>query len=331
MRKLISAIMAAAVVIEPASVHAASPVTPTLRELVSIDRPIVELRDLFQNPGAQADTVLGPGPAPGARILIGASQLAIIASRYGVDWTPKTSAATVVIERPGTPIDHSLLIATLGNALRLAGAPDHAAIRIGDTNPPMIPPGAKPEILVNRIAYDRMSGRFRAHLLISATGMNAESATITGLAEPAVQVVVAVHALTPGAVLGSSDIRLAWVPRGDVPPDAITDPTQALGMQIDRAISPGVPLSNRILVTPELIARGAMVSLTVEMPGLEVTARGVALAAGGNGSVIPVLNPTSHAIIQAVIDGPDHAHVMPGSVPTRTQTTIPYYGLASRS
>ncbi|MCF3945694.1 flagellar basal body P-ring formation chaperone FlgA [Acidiphilium iwatense] len=300
---------------------------PVPRGLVSIDRPVVKLKDLFRNAGRQADAVLGPAPMPGTRILIATRQLAAIAVQFGVRWAPGNAAASVVIERPGTPIGRARLVAALRRALRLAGAPNHVAIQIGDNNLPMIPPAAQPAILVNRIAYHRMSGNFRARLLVDAPGMSAASARIAGLAEPAVQAVVAAHGLLPGAVLGSGDVRLAWIPRSDVPPGAITDPAHAVGMQIDRAIAAGTPLSGRMVGTPELIARGATVGLAVEMPGLEVTARGVALAAGGGGAVIPVLNPSSHEIVQAVIDGPDHAHVVPGSTPARARNAIPYYGL----
>lgn len=328
MRKRFSALVFLAVAgIGTAMAHAGVAAAPTLRGLVSIDRPVVRLKDLFRNAGPKADAVLGPAPAPGTRILIARRQLTTIAARFGVRWSPMNAAASIVIERPGTPLAHARVIAALRPALRLAGAPGHVAIQISANGLPMIPPASRPAILVNRIVYDRMTGNFRARLLVSAPGMNAASALVTGLAEAAVQSVVAAHNLLPGAVLGSGDVRLAWIPRGDVPPGAITQPTQAFGMQINRATPAGTPLSDRMIGAQELIARGASVGLAVEMPGLEVTARGVAMAAGGDGAVIPVLNPTSHEIVQAVIDGPDHAHVLPGSTPTRARNAVPYYGM----
>jgi flagella basal body P-ring formation protein FlgA len=53
------------------------------------------------------------------------------------------------------------------------------------------------------------------------------------------------------------------------------------------------------------------------MPGLEVSAQGIALGSGAAGAVVPVLNPSSHLVVQAVVDGPDRAHVVPGSRPAR--------------
>ena len=96
-------------------------------------------------------------------------------------------------------------------------------------------------------------------------------------------------------------------------------------MQVDRRIAAGTPLSKRVVAQVMMVNRGATVNLAVEMPGLEVTAEGVALAAGPKGAVIPVLNPSSHEVVQAVIDGENHAHVIPGSRPMPQSGTISYY------
>jgi len=61
----------------------------TLRPATTLHSPTVQLRDLFDDPGEQGDRVLGPGPAPGGRIVVEAAQLRAIARQFDVDWTPR--------------------------------------------------------------------------------------------------------------------------------------------------------------------------------------------------------------------------------------------------
>lgn len=304
---------------------------PAPRGIVSIDRPVVRLRDLFTDAGPKADEILGAAPAPGQRIDVEAPQLAAIARQYGVDWSPSSSGAgSVVIERPGTPVSSSAVIAALRPSLLGAGAPDHFVVQLGTNGLPMIPPGTQPTILVNGIRYDRVNGQFRATLLISATGMKPRTFEVPGIAAPAARAVVARHALLPGEIVGINDIKLAWIPRSSLSQGALTNPSDALGMQIDRRIAEGAPLSNQAVSRRMLVRRGATVSLAVEMPGLEVSAEGIAMASGAQGAVIPIMNPSSREVVQAVIDGANHAHVLPGSSPSSPHSEIPYYSRVGR-
>lgn len=326
---LLSLTILACVAAGVSTVAANAQSAPAVRSLVSIDRATVEVKDLFRNAGPDADVVLGPGPAPGERIIVGAPQLAAIAAQYHVAWQPEDQQNAVVIERPGVPIEREQITRALRPALRRAGALDHFAITINDHGLPMVPPGSIADIAINRISFDRITGNFRCNLLIKSATMAAIGVDVSGIATPAIRAVVATENLNPGEILTGSNIKLGWIPSQTVPPHVLTSLAQAIGMEVSRAVSSKTALSSRTVTTPLLIARGAMVSLAVDMPGLEVTARGIALAAGGAGSVIAVLNPTSREIVQAVVDGPDSAHVVPGSMPTRPQSTTPYYNIGS--
>lgn len=298
---------------------------PTARGLVSVDRPVVKLKDLFSGVGRERNVVLGPAPSPGARYTVGASQLRAIADKYNLDWQPGAADQSVTVERAGLPVARSDIVTALRPAIQRAGAPAHVALRIGDAHLPMVPPDSNPRILVNQITYDAAGGRFRATLLVTARRMTPESTTISGIATPAAQAVVAARTLRPGEILRTTDVRLSWVPRNLVSHRSIRSLAGIVGMQVHQMISGGSVVSTRMVAAPTLIDRGAAVSLAVEMPGLRVTARGVALAAGSLGGIIPVINPTSHEVVQAIVDGPDEAHVLPGSTPTRSHTTVPYY------
>jgi len=51
----------------------------SLRNVTTLHGPLVYVRDLFDDAGPNADRVLGPGPAPGDRIIVEAPQLNAIA------------------------------------------------------------------------------------------------------------------------------------------------------------------------------------------------------------------------------------------------------------
>jgi flagella basal body P-ring formation protein FlgA len=55
------------------------------------------------------------------------------------------------------------------------------------------------------------------------------------------------------------------------------------------------------LKRPTLVAKGSTVTMVFEAPGITLTATGRALAEGGEGDPIPVLNPTSFRQVVAVV------------------------------
>src|SRR5689334_10184716 len=72
-----------------------------LRPMTTLTSPMVRLSDLFDDAGPEADRVLGPGPAPGGRIVVEAAQLGWIARQFGADWRPASPADRAILDRPG--------------------------------------------------------------------------------------------------------------------------------------------------------------------------------------------------------------------------------------
>ena len=76
----------------------------TLRTTTTLHAAVVRLDDLFDDAGAGADRILGPGPGAGGRIVVEAAQLGAIARQYHVDWRPASSGDRAVLDRPGRPL-----------------------------------------------------------------------------------------------------------------------------------------------------------------------------------------------------------------------------------
>jgi len=310
--------------VQPANAAQAVPNT-----LVTLSSPVIRVADLFSNAGPEAATVLGAAPAPGGRIVVGTDQLAAIATAYQVPWQPDGSNPEVVLARPGTAMQAALISNALAEAVANSGGPSNAAITLPDFAPPMIPPGASPAITVTRMDFDPGTGNFSASLVVDAAGMAPQNLDLSGLAQPSVQVVVASHDLAPGEVLNAADVTLARLPANQAA-SAVVAAADVDGMQVMSGVQQGAPLMQNDLSAPIVVRKGAFVVLNLAAPGMVLTAQGVALGAGGTGSVIPVLNPASHAVVQAVITGPGSASIAAGSSPLSTpQDTGGYAGYGS--
>lgn len=151
-----------------------------LKPMTTLHSPVVRLSDLFDGAGLNADRVLGPGPAPGGRIVVEARQLAAIAREFAVDWHPASPAERAVLDRPGRPLRRAEAMAALTTALISAGAPTDAEIEIAAFDPPMVPADVTVTPTVTQLDYDAASGRFTAQLGLGASGMDAVAWRVSG-------------------------------------------------------------------------------------------------------------------------------------------------------
>ncbi|MCF8510056.1 MAG: flagellar basal body P-ring formation protein FlgA [Rhodobacteraceae bacterium] len=76
-------------------------------------------------------------------------------------------------------------------------------------------------------------------------------------------------------------------------PGALTDPAQALGQEVRVTIYPGRPVLAENLGPAASVERNQIVALIYETGGLSIRTEGRALARGGEGDVIEVLNLVS--------------------------------------
>lgn len=313
MRKsLAAAFMSVVATLTPAGAGAA-----TLRPLTTLHAPVVRLSDLFDDAGPLAGRVLGPAPAPGERIVVRARQLAAIARMFGVSWQPVSPGDSAVLERPGRALLRRDVVAALLPALAGAGAPGAAdlAIALPGFTAPMVPADATTTTSVEQIDYDAGSGGFSANLLVTAPQMAPLRLRVAGRAEAMVHVLVPSHPLAAGAVLRPDDLTEMRLRAGTLRGEVARDPAQLIGMTLRRAAEPGRPVPLADLARPGTVMRGTPVLVRVATGNLSATTQGVALATGAPGDRIPVLNPASRMIVQALILPSGIVVVEPFSLP----------------
>ncbi len=287
----------------------------TLRTLTTLASPVVKLSDLFDDAGPLADRVLGPGPAPGERIVVEAAQLAAIARQFGVDWRPASAADRAVLDRPGRLLPREAVTVPLLAALARVGAPAEVELTLPGFEAPLVPAEAAPSVAVEQVDYEGATGHFTGVVLISGNAMAPLRLRLSGQVDEIVHVPVATHRLPAGGVLRAGDLRMAAVRVASLRDEVARDPAQALGQAPRHDTAPGQPLPIADLQHPIAVAKGARVTMELHMPGLTVVTQGTALESGALGERIEVLNPVSHMRVEGQIVGSDRVTVAPDSVP----------------
>jgi flagella basal body P-ring formation protein FlgA len=287
----------------------------TLRTMTTLDAPVVRISDLFDNAGPGADRVLGPGPAPGNRIVVEAPQLAAIARQFGLDWRPSSAADRAVLDRPGRMLPREDVLAALRAALRDSGAPDDADVELPGFSAPLVAVESHPSCMIEQLDYDRSSGRFTAVLNVSGEGMAMQRMRLSGTLLEMVDVPVPARRLPAGSVIQAEDLQMTRLRADALRGEVARLPTQAVGLAVRHAALPGQPIALEDLGRPAAVQKGAWVTMQLESRGIALVAQGQALQAGGIGERIRVLNPSSRAVVEAEIIGTGRVRVTPGSAP----------------
>lgn len=288
----------------------------TLRTMTTLHGSRVTLADLFDDAGPNAARVLGPGPAPGGRIVVEAPQLAAIARQFGVDWTPASKSDRAVLDWPGRPLPREAVLAAVREALAASGVdPAACDVELEGYTAPVVPYDGAPRPLVSQLDYDRGTGRFSAVLSVTGDGMDPLNSRLAGRVDEMVALPVATARLAAGTVLRDEDVHSVNVPTRVANRAVAHDPAEIVGLQLRRQMAPGQPFALTELTRPALVRRGADVVMELDSPGISLTAQGQALDSGSIGERIRVLNPISRAVIEADVIGPDRVRVAPGTTP----------------
>ena len=284
-----------------------------LRGVTTLHGPHVYLRDLFDDAGDNAGRVLGPGPGPGGRIVVGAAQLGAIARQFGVDWRPVSSGDRAMLEWPGRPLRREDALDAVRSSLIAAGASLDCLIELTGFNAPIVPLEAAPMPIVTQLDYDAANGRFTAVLSVMGEGMDPVNTRISGRADDTVELPVATARLAAGSVTRAEDVHVVRVSTSLARGEVARLPSQVIGLQLRRQIVAGQPFAMGDLSRPNAVMRGALVRMELESAGLALEGQGTALDAGAAGERIRVQNMSSRAIIEAEVIGPGRVRVRPSA------------------
>jgi flagella basal body P-ring formation protein FlgA len=191
-----------------------------------------------------------------------------------------------------------------------------------------VSPSAIGEPTVSRLTYDARSGRFDAEIEVPTGASNRGILRLGGRALATVEVAVLARAVERGAIIKDSDVEMERRPRAEVGRDALRDRDHVVGLAARDNLQIGRPLRASDLMRPEIVQRNETVTLTVEMPGIMLTARGKALEGGAEGDVISVSNEQSKRVLQGIVIGAGRVAISMGS--PRLAANLPLIGRSNR-
>jgi flagella basal body P-ring formation protein FlgA len=293
----------------------------SLRTVTTLHGPNVYLKDLFDDAGANADRVLGPGPEPGQRIVLESAQLNAIARQYSVAWRSVSRADRAELEWPGRPLRKDEILQAVRTAATAIGAADDCDIDIPGFPSLTVPAEMQLKPAISQFDYDSNTGRFTAALNLTGEGINPINTRISGHIEEMTEAPVALTRLLPETVLRSDDVRIARVRTALLQNEVARSLDQIVGMQLRRPVAAGQPLRLADLTRPPLVQRGATVQIELLSSGLSVSGQAVALDAGAEGEKIRVQNINSHAFLYAQVVGPGQVRITPDA--PAAQRTVP--------
>ena len=148
---------------------------------------------------------------------------------------------------------------------------------------------------------------------VLAEGVPPMQMRLSGRVQEMIELPVPRRALVPGEVVTAADLHWTRLRIGLARGEVVRASAQAEGQAVRRTVAAGQPIQLADLGRPIIVTKGAPLVLSLQGPGIALTAQGVANEAGGLGERIRVTNPYSRAVLEAEITGPGQARVVPGS------------------
>ena len=216
----------------------------------------------------------------------------------------------------------------LRRALELRHGIDAGALSIvHDGAPPalVVAPDVTAPVAIEELSFDRRSRRVLALATVAATPSRPRaSVRIGGAAIELVEVGVLNRALNRGETIQAADLAIERRPREGLPGDLQADAASLAGRIARRPLSAGAVVRTGDLGKPEIVARGDIVTVFYEVPGMTLTLRARATEAGAQGDTIAVLNVPSKKSLHATV-------VAPGRVAVSAATPGPLGRLAAQT
>jgi flagella basal body P-ring formation protein FlgA len=293
------------------------PERPSLKSEATITGDIVRIGDLIDHAGIVASVPIFRSPDLGSTGTVSADDVLEAVRKHALIGVDPRDVRDVVVTRASRAIPASAvedaISRTLATQFDLGSNKDIVVNFARDMRVLYVEPSAKGDLRVAHIDYDLRSGRFDATIEIPSAGGKRSIVQISGRATATVEVATAARTIDRGTVLRDADLIMERRPRAEVGRDAITKPSQAVGLAARSNLQPGRPIRSAELMKPDLVQRNDTVTIVYEVPGVVLTVRGKAADGGAEGDVINVINEQSKRTLQGVIVGPGRVAISNGS------------------
>lgn len=290
------------------SATAAASIAP--RGSVVISGPELRLGDLFTNVGDKADRRVGTTPPAGTPLTVDATTLQRLANLNGLPWRATSTQDRTVVERDSVLIGTDEIIAGVLMVLAQKGTPTEGLevdLTLGSRQYYRPREGA---MQIDAVSVDATGLRFAASMSIVTPGEARQTVALTGRMHRTVEVPVLTRPLRAGDVIDARAIGSAQLPDRQVSANAVRDRGALLGQSVRRALAVGAPILVSDLQPTNAVSKGQSVLVLLQVPGMQLSVRGVALDAGAVGETIRVQNERTKATVQGVVADNGTVHVL---------------------
>lgn len=292
--------------------------TPALKAIELIKTPVVEdnyvhLSDLFDGLGDIADTIVMEAPSPGTRDIITGYELSAIAKEHKLDWKRPSYIKRIYLERVGISFTLNDIKPALHDLIEQNGVTNDVQISLfGRKNGLYLPIGFQlSDIEYTDFAFNNRADRFSVTVNIPTGGPIAREIRLSGNLQEVRLAPVLNRMVTPGEIITEDDIDWQKHPTRKVRGNIITNHQELIGHTVRRALSPNQLIRGTDVITPVVVAKGSIVTMTLSRGALYLVAQGRALENGGVGDVIRIMNNSSNQTLEAKVINAENVVVEP--------------------
>ncbi|MGL4324091.1 MAG: flagellar basal body P-ring formation chaperone FlgA [Beijerinckiaceae bacterium] len=279
---------------------------PSLRAHAVISGDVVTLGDLVANAGAASSRAMFRAPQIGETGTIQALRVVSAARDAGLMDIETRGISQIVVERAGRRASRQDIEDALADVIAQRTRIDSRDLTFVLDTEPMIAMamGARTELMVSDLVLDARNRRFNA-VITPAASQNGvrKTARISGSYSETVLVPVLSRHLQKGDAIRNDDFQMERREKDLAGDDAVTDAKSLLGRVARNAMRAGLVLRDRDLVRPIAVERNAMITMHLDVPGIQLTMKGKALDQGSIGEMISVQNLTSKRTVQGMVIG----------------------------
>ena len=293
-----------------------------LRGDITARGDVLTLGDLVENaPEAAKGKPLFRAPALGAAGTIQARRIAEAVAGAGLGPVETGGRSQINVQRAARRVAGPEIEAALKRVLESVYGldPKLVALRLDGDAPVLLAPlDLDGQAVALDLAYDARTRRVSA---LVSLGERQASLRVAGLVVELREIAVLTRAVGRGERVAEADLSVERRPREAVPADAVAAP--AAGEVAQRALAVGAILKAGDTAPPELVARGEMVTLVYEAPGISLSMRGTSNEAGRLGATVSVVNAASKKVVQGTVIGPARVAVGPAGPQRQASAAAP--------
>src|SRR5258708_8112471 len=287
---------------------------PALRASVTVTSDVVHIGDLIDNAGAVSDVPIFRSPDLGTRGAVATDRIVEAIRPHQLVDIDTRGVSGVRVAGGSRTVTTEEISARISQALSgrfgLGEARNVTVYFDRDIRNLQVEPDATGELQVLNLTYEPRSARFDVTFdLPSSVALHRQPAHYTGTAMETIPAVTVQRPVEHGEVLKATDLTVVRRPKTEA--GALTDMSAVVGLAARHPLRPDQPLRAADLMKPEIVARNDTVTIVYQAPGIVLTLRGQAQAAGALGDTIGVLNIDSQRVVQGVISPPDRVTAGP--------------------